>query len=184
MQFYRIGPYIMRKKWLWTQVPLTDLNEDSREYLLKPGAVVNAEYDYGQRAGDFLGNSSLLTIVSPKVLDILTKFESVWKYTVEPKGFKCPFQYTGVVVSSEGHKFNVAKSKAEYLSSGSLSDYDGIYFDDWNGDDIIWVKGIQKAFLVSERVVGLLQEAAVTNCRYTPTEECRCGKYFRFGHNY
>ena len=51
-------------------------------------------------------------------------------------------------------------------------------------DDIIFVREISKVFLVSERVVKLLKEANVTNCRYTPLEEYRSGIYFRKGSNY
>jgi hypothetical protein len=181
MQFFSLGPNIMQKKWIWTQVPYppnTDVNYYSKEKLLEPGFCVKAKYDYGNKAGDFLGNSALLTIVSPRLAEILRTCANISTYKVELTGIDTPFEYVGIVVRSKSHPFDPELSKAEYTETGSLSDYDGIYFSNWNGDDIIYINEMPKLFIVSEKVLDLLIKAKVTNCTCKPLRESYGGKYF------
>jgi len=175
-KFYTVLADINKKWFLGQATTSLDMKVLNKKSMRDFKDAIRVKITSGAKPGDFLGIDFPLLIVSSKVLEVWKPFEKLETYHVVVENRNIPFDYHGVVFLGRGGPFDPVKSKAVY--SESLNDegkpvvlkQQGMYFDNrqWDGSDLLTINDFPCLPIVTERVVKVMKEAEITNCRYTP----------------
>jgi len=169
----------LSKKWFWAGAFLAP----DDPYFLKGmkgfKGTVRLKIQSGIVAGDFLGNSHGLLVVTDKVLEVWDKFDVRYEtYGVCIEGRVSPFEYVGVAVLGKGGPFDPVRSNAQYEyrlredGKPTLMGMNGLYFDEeeWDGTDLFMIPDLGRSYIITERLAVAMQKAGLTNVEYRPTE--------------
>ena len=164
-------------------VQVLDYTPDERQSGMRGfKGVLTGAVDQGGRPGDILGTSSILYLVSGRVLTVFEEnnFEKYEAFPALIRGGRELPDYYAVAFLGRGGPILPEESGVEwsYRPDGTrimMRVRSGIHFDEsqWDGSDLFYLEEWPGAHLVTDRVVTALKRAKITNFEARPLSTIR-----------